>query len=132
MPFVVTTACLDSLDRSCLHQCPVDCIYLGGRMTYVNPDECIDCGACEPSCPQNAIFHIDDQPTDEVHLAPVAEKFLRRIGAVGRNTDRGPLNTDPPEIAELLRHPPGRRAGYGRPTPFAAYPAQRCTWRVRR
>lgn len=56
MPFVVTTACLDILDRSCLDQCPVDCIYLGDRMTYINPDECIDCGACEPECPWQAIF----------------------------------------------------------------------------
>lgn len=101
MPFVVTTACLDILDRSCLDQCPVDCIYLGGRMTYINPDECIDCGACEPSCPQNAIFHIDDLPAEEAHLAPVAEKFLRRMRAVGGNMERGPLKADPPEVAGL-------------------------------
>ncbi|RTL66165.1 MAG: ferredoxin [Pseudonocardiaceae bacterium] len=103
MPFVVTTACLDILDRSCLDQCPVDCIYLGGRMTYINPDECIDCGACEPSCPQDAIFHIDDLPAEEAHLAPVAEKFLRTMRAVGGNIDRGPLGADPPEIAALSR-----------------------------
>jgi NAD-dependent dihydropyrimidine dehydrogenase PreA subunit len=42
--------------------CPVDCIYEGSDMVYINPDECIDCGLCEPECPVNAIFVDTDVP----------------------------------------------------------------------
>jgi NAD-dependent dihydropyrimidine dehydrogenase PreA subunit len=54
MAYVVTDACVDVLDRSCLEECPVDCIYEGDRKMYVNPVECIDCGACEQACPTAA------------------------------------------------------------------------------
>jgi NAD-dependent dihydropyrimidine dehydrogenase PreA subunit len=54
VPFVVTDACVDVLDRSCLEECPVDCIYEGDRKMYINPVECIDCGACEQACPTAA------------------------------------------------------------------------------
>jgi NAD-dependent dihydropyrimidine dehydrogenase PreA subunit len=43
--------------------CPVDCIYEGSDMVFINPDECIDCGLCEPECPVNAIFVDTDVPT---------------------------------------------------------------------
>ena len=55
MPFFIAGECLDVLDRSCVEECPVDCIYEGGRKLYINPSECIDCGACEPVCPVSAI-----------------------------------------------------------------------------
>jgi NAD-dependent dihydropyrimidine dehydrogenase PreA subunit len=51
MTFVVTDACVDVLDRSCIEECPVDCIYEGDRKMYINPTECIDCGLCEQLCP---------------------------------------------------------------------------------
>ncbi|MBN9108360.1 MAG: 4Fe-4S binding protein [Pseudonocardia sp.] len=59
MPYVITEACVDVMDRSCLLQCPVDCIHEGVRMLYIDPGACIDCAACEPSCPQGAI-HLDE------------------------------------------------------------------------
>jgi NAD-dependent dihydropyrimidine dehydrogenase PreA subunit len=55
MPFFIAADCLDVLDKSCIEECPVDCIYEGGRKMYINPRECIDCGACEPVCPVSAI-----------------------------------------------------------------------------
>jgi len=55
MPFFITGECLDVLDRSCIEECPVDCIYEGGRKLYIHPRECIDCGACEVVCPVTAI-----------------------------------------------------------------------------
>jgi NAD-dependent dihydropyrimidine dehydrogenase PreA subunit len=55
MPFVIGEACIDTMDRSCMEECPVDCIYEGGRKLYINPAECIDCGACELACPVEAI-----------------------------------------------------------------------------
>src|SRR5262245_54554093 len=55
MPFFIAGDCLDVLDRSCIEECPVDCIYEGDRKLYIHPRECIDCGACEVVCPVTAI-----------------------------------------------------------------------------
>jgi NAD-dependent dihydropyrimidine dehydrogenase PreA subunit len=60
--YVITEPCIDVKDRSCIEECPVDCIYEGDRMLYIHPDECVDCGACEPVCPVEAIFYEDDVP----------------------------------------------------------------------
>ena len=56
MPYIIAQPCIDVKDRGCVDVCPVDCIYEGETMLYIHPDECIDCGACEPECPWNAIF----------------------------------------------------------------------------
>ena len=56
MPYVITEACIGVKDKSCVDVCPVDCIYEGPNMLFIHPDECIDCGACEPECPVTAIF----------------------------------------------------------------------------
>ncbi|WP_426243013.1 ferredoxin [Nocardioides sp. LHG3406-4] len=55
MAFVIAEPCIDVTDRSCVDECPVDCIYEGARKLYIQPEECIDCGACEPVCPVEAI-----------------------------------------------------------------------------
>ena len=55
MPYVIASACIDVNDKACVDECPVDCIYEGVRKSYINPKECIDCGACEPVCPVEAI-----------------------------------------------------------------------------
>ena len=55
MPFVIASACIDTMDKSCMEECPVDCIYEGDRKLYIQPNECIDCGACEAVCPVEAI-----------------------------------------------------------------------------
>ena len=62
MTYVITQACVDVLDKACIDECPVDCIYEGDRMLYIHPDECVDCGACEPVCPVEAIYYEDDVP----------------------------------------------------------------------
>jgi NAD-dependent dihydropyrimidine dehydrogenase PreA subunit len=54
--YVIGADCVDVNDRACTDVCPVDCIYVGERKSYINPAECIDCGACEPECPVEAIF----------------------------------------------------------------------------
>jgi NAD-dependent dihydropyrimidine dehydrogenase PreA subunit len=64
MSYVITERCVDVMDRSCLDECPVECIYEGARMMYINPDECVDCGACEPVCPVDAIFFDEDLPSE--------------------------------------------------------------------
>ena len=65
MTYVITEPCIDLLDISCVEVCPVDCIHYEegtDRKLYIDPDECIDCGACEPVCPVTAIFAEDDVP----------------------------------------------------------------------
>ena len=64
MPYVIAEPCIDVMDRSCMEECPVDCIYEGDRKLYINPMECIDCGACEPACPVEAITQ-DRKVADE-------------------------------------------------------------------
>lgn len=61
--YVIGEPCIDVMDRACVEECPVDCIYEGGRSLYIHPDECVDCGACEPVCPVEAIYYEDDLPT---------------------------------------------------------------------
>jgi ferredoxin len=66
MTYVITQPCIDVKDKSCVDVCPVSCIYLEDdgvdRKLYIHPDECIDCGACEPECPVSAIFVQDAVP----------------------------------------------------------------------
>jgi ferredoxin len=65
--YVIAEPCIDVKDGACTLACPVDCIYEGGRMFYIQPDECINCGLCLSICPVDAI-HIDDELPAE--LAP--------------------------------------------------------------
>ncbi len=68
MPYVIAEPCIDVKDRACIDVCPVDCIHphesedKGERQLFIDPDECIDCGACEPECPVDAIFPEDEVP----------------------------------------------------------------------
>jgi len=62
--YVIGEPCVDIMDRACVDECPVDCIYEGERSLYIQPDECVDCGACEPVCPVEAIYYEDDLPDD--------------------------------------------------------------------
>ncbi|HLK13824.1 MAG TPA: ferredoxin family protein [Fimbriimonadaceae bacterium] len=62
MPYVVAEPCIGVKDKSCMQVCPVDCIYEIADQVVINPDECIDCGLCEPECPVTAIFVDTDVP----------------------------------------------------------------------
>lgn len=62
MTYVIAEPCIDVVDRACVYECQVDCIYEGARALHIHPDECIDCGACEPACPIRAIYYEDDLP----------------------------------------------------------------------
>lgn len=56
MAYVITEPCIDVKDKACVDVCPVECIYEGDDQFYINPDECINCSACEAECPVDAIF----------------------------------------------------------------------------
>jgi ferredoxin len=65
MTFVVTDNCIQCKHTDCVEVCPVDCFYEGPNFLVIHPDECIDCGDCEPECPIDAIFSEDDLPDDQ-------------------------------------------------------------------
>jgi Fe-S-cluster-containing hydrogenase component 2 len=65
MSYVIASTCIDVKDVACQEACPVECIYEGGRMMYIQPDECIDCGLCLSVCPVDAIYAEDELPEGE-------------------------------------------------------------------
>lgn len=109
MTFVISGACVDVMDKSCVKACPVDCIYEGSRKLYVNPEECIDCGACEPECPVEAITQeFDVVEGQEAHIAD-GKAFFDEVlpgrdeplGYVGGARRIGPIGVDTPFVAGL-------------------------------
>ncbi len=78
MPYIVTEACIGVKDKSCMTVCPVDCIYEGDEMVFINPDECIDYGACEPECPVDAIFELDAVPAKSRNYIEKNAALFRR------------------------------------------------------
>jgi ferredoxin len=68
MTYTIAEPCVDVKNKSCVDVCPVSCIYIEDeeldRLLYINPDECIECGACEPECPVTAIFHDSAVPAE--------------------------------------------------------------------
>lgn len=109
MTYVITTACVDVMHRSCVRVCPVDCIYEGARSLYINPDECVDCGACKLECEEEAIYYETDLPDDQQkHLADNAAFFAeilpgqdRPLGSPGGAAALGPVGVDTTLVAAL-------------------------------
>lgn len=66
MTYVIASACIDVMDKSCIEVCPVDCILVEDedRMCFIEPNDCIDCGVCEPACPVGAIFAEGEVPSE--------------------------------------------------------------------
>jgi NAD-dependent dihydropyrimidine dehydrogenase PreA subunit len=66
MTYIIAEPCIGVKDLACVEVCPVDCIHPsdgeGADMLYIDPDECIDCAACEPVCPVTAIFEESEVP----------------------------------------------------------------------
>jgi len=65
MTYVVTENCIKCKYMDCVEVCPVDCFYEGENMLVIHPDECIDCGVCEPECPPAAIIPDSDSKAEK-------------------------------------------------------------------
>jgi NAD-dependent dihydropyrimidine dehydrogenase PreA subunit len=87
MPHVITNRCVDTKDQSCVLVCPVDCIHpardIDGdeafeatEQLYIDPNVCIDCGACVPECPVEAIFMVEELPEEFEEFIAINEKFF--------------------------------------------------------
>ena len=84
MPYVISSPCIDVMDTACQEVCPVDCIYSErgeDRMLFINPDECIDCGACVPECPVNAIYEESEVPLKETDFIRLNELWFENKAA---------------------------------------------------
>jgi NAD-dependent dihydropyrimidine dehydrogenase PreA subunit len=109
--YVIAEPCIDVMDRACVEECPVDCIYEGGRSLYIQPDECVDCGACEPVCPVEAIYYEDDLPAKwQPYLEDNARFFAQALpgrdeplGSHGGAAKVGPLGVDTDLVASYPR-----------------------------
>jgi ferredoxin len=76
MAYVIVEPCINVKDKACVEVCPVDCIYEGPDQLFIHPDECIDCGACEPVCPVKAIFIEDETPEQWKHFIELNRRFF--------------------------------------------------------
>ena len=76
-------------------------IYEGSRSLYINPNECVDCGACEPVCPTEAIFYEDDLPDEWAWYKDAAVSFFAEVGDFGGASAHGPIGHDPEQVAAL-------------------------------
>ena len=92
MTFVITSPCLGTQDRACVDACPVDCIHFEAgvdAMLYINPIDCIDCGACQPACPVSAIFPESEVTTEESRFININSLWFEDAAAA-----RTELGTD--------------------------------------
>ena len=76
MAYIIAEPCIDVKDKACVEVCPVDCIYEGPNQLFIHPDECIDCGACEPVCPVKAIFTEEETPEQWKHFIELNRQFF--------------------------------------------------------
>ena len=99
--YVIAQPCVDLKDRACVEECPVDCIYEGNRSLYIHPDECVDCGACEPVCPVEAIYYEDDVPVQWADYTTDNAVFFDDVGSPGGAAKLGVIAKDAPLVAAL-------------------------------
>lgn len=113
MAFVITQPCIDTRDQACVEVCPVDCIHFeesADRMLYINPAECIDCGACQPACPVQAIFPEGDVPGEmaqfvELNSTWYSDPASVRSAVAGMAAGPGSARTEGAEAAPATTAP---------------------------
>ena len=102
--YVIADTCIDVKDGVCTEVCPVDCIYEGGRMFYIQPDECINCAICVSVCPVDAIWCETEIPDDANQFIAInAEFFGEDVTGWGTPGGLAPefrTNEDHPRVAD--------------------------------
>ena len=88
MSYIVCEPCVNVKDKACVDVCPVDCFYEDEKMLYIHPDECIDCGACDPECPVSAIFPEEDVPPQWKEYIPLNKDVFARENPPGKPTKK--------------------------------------------
>ena len=101
MAHIVTQPCVGCRYTDCVVVCPVECFYEGADMLYIHPDECVDCGACEPVCPTEAIFYEDDVPEKFNDYKDINKDFFVTLGSPGGAAKVGKTSNDPAVVVAL-------------------------------
>ncbi len=117
MAFVVTDSCIKCKYTDCVSACPVDCFYEGPDFLVIHPDECVDCGACVPECPAEAIFEVSEVPTEWAHFTEINAILAPHLPNIAEQREalpeadhfrevkgKGGLITLPPDIRALVAH----------------------------
>jgi ferredoxin len=108
MTWVITRLCIDCVDMACVEVCPVDCIYVYDgsdsetfpNQLYIDPEECINCGVCEPECPWEAIFEDEQVPEVFQEDTPLNAKILEHKDEFSVPEVEEKPKPTPEEIAE--------------------------------
>ena len=108
MTYVVNESCIRCKIMDCVDVCPVDCFYEGENMLVIHPDECIDCGVCEPECPVDAI-----KPDTQ----PGLEKWLKVNAEYASQWPNISIKKPAPADAKDFEGVPGKFDKYFSPTP---------------
>jgi ferredoxin len=109
MTYVATDSCVRCKYMDCVSVCPVDCFYEGEHMLVIHPDECIDCGVCEPECPAEAI-----KPDTEPGMQKWLELNAKMVAIIPVITKKKDL---PPDREEWLGAPDKMLRVYGTDNP---------------
>ena len=113
MTYVVTEDCIKCKYTTCVEVCPVDCFFEGENMLVINPEQCIDCGVCEPECPIDAI-QADTVPSNEKWV-----EHNKKYASLWPNIRR---QKDPPEDADLWHKIPDKLAHHFSQNPGSGTP----------
>ncbi|MBO0909826.1 ferredoxin [Arthrobacter sunyaminii] len=101
MAYVITEECVDIQDKSCMQECPADCIFEGRRMTYIDPALCIDCGACITACPVDAVYYEAELPAEKENYLEYNERFFEEVTTPKSGRKAGKIDHDVEEITAL-------------------------------
>lgn len=104
MTFVVTESCIRCKLTDCVEVCPVDCFYEGPNFLVINPDECIDCGLCEPECPVKAIMSEDDLPPHLAQFKELNERLSKKWPNINVRKDPPADYKDWENVPEKLKY----------------------------
>ena len=107
MTYLVTDNCIKCKHTTCVSVCPVDCFYEADNFLAINPDECIDCGVCEPECPAKAIVPENALEIDEFEKW---DEINRRVSEWGVNITE---EKDPPEDVDIWDGVPNKYEEFG-------------------
>ena len=103
MAYVVTESCIKCKYTDCVEVCPVDCFYEGPEFLVIHPDECIDCGLCEPECPIEAIYADDELPENQIQFIEINAKLADVYENITESKDALPDADNYKDIEEKVQ-----------------------------
>ncbi len=123
MTFVITSPCIGTQDQACVDACPVDCIHFedgADQMLYINPIDCIDCGACQPACPVDAIFPEGEVPGVEAKFIQINELWFEDAAAARAQAGGGDAPAAAPAAEPVAAQAPVAEAPVAEDAPAVA------------